>query len=67
MKKSEFIKQYFIERFNEEPTYISKTTATEGEWKIYDVMSKNTRAEVGIKPYFGTYQCCTMFFTTKTM
>lgn len=67
MKKSEFIKQYFFERFNEEPTHISKTTATENGWKIYDVMSKNTRAEVGIKPYFGTYQCCTMFFTTKTM
>ena len=67
MKKSEFIKQYFIERFNEEPISISKTTATEGEWKIYNVISKNTRAEVGIKPYFGTYQCCTMFFTTKTM
>ena len=67
MKKSEFIKQYFIERFNEEPTSISKTTLTEGEWKIYNVISKNTQAEVGIKPYFGTYQCCTMFFTTKTM
>ena len=67
MKKSEFIKQYFIERFNEEPTSISKTTLTEGKWKIYNVISKNTQAEVGIKPYFGTYQCCTMFFTTKTM
>lgn len=67
MKKSKFIKQYFIERFNEEPISISKTTATEGEWKIYNVISKNTQAEVGIKPYFGTYQCCTMFFTTKTM
>lgn len=67
MKKSEFIKQYFIERFNEEPTSISKTTLTEGEWKIYNVISKNTQAKVGIKPYFGTYQCCTMLFTTKTM
>jgi hypothetical protein len=64
MKKTEFIKQYFAERFGEEPTYIDKTTATENDWEIYNVMSKNTRAEVGIKPYFGTYQCCTMYFIT---
>lgn len=67
MKKAEFIKQYFIDRFNEEPTSIGKTNTTENGWKIYNVMSKNTRAEIGIKPYFGSHQCCTMSFTTKKM